>query len=684
MAGSECGALRLSDLRSACHFSFGKILSQRYLILDYETRSEVDLKVCGAYEYSLHPSTQILCAAWRVGTREDLRIGTVSCWSPAIRHSYSPSKDDLLHAMLEPGIIIVAHNAMFEQVITRNVLKVRMLPPKNWLCTAALAASYALPRKLEGACAALKLPVQKDMEGHRLMLKLSKPRKESKNNKAKWHKKMRDLKRVMQYCVTDIDAETELFLTLPELNPLERKIWELDQRINLRGFKADRELVTKVLRMIGEETKKLNEETRHLTNGEVWTTGLLEKVHGYLERRGVHLPDLSAKTVSDALKSGLVNGDAARLLQIRQSVSKTSTKKYRAFDMRSKSDGRVRDAFMYHAASTGRWGGKGLQPQNFPRGKIKDTETAVEILKTGDVELVRMIYGDPLDAFASCLRAVIIPTESRKFIDADFASIEVRVLFWLARHDAGLNLYIENRDAYREMATAIYSKELEDVTKDEREVGKRAVLGCGFGMGFKKFAATCKQFGMEVSEDLAKVAVGAYRTTHYPVPKLWGNIERAAIEAVQHKGKRYTINRTSWFVEGPFLYCKLPSGRRLAYYGPSVRYEDSPWGEKMPKLYHWGVHPHTKKWVESSTYGGRLTENCVQATARDLMSEGMLRIDNVKSCEIVLHAHDELLSEVVEGACSVKEFQDLMATLPKWATGLPVKAEGWLGDRYRK
>lgn len=673
--------------------------SQRYLILDYETRSECDLKKCGAFEYANHPTTQIMCASWRVGTRKELREQIqkkipAKIWSPAVSDPVLIC--ELTNLLLTEYIIIVAHNALFEQVITRFVLSRRSIaragkniPHYRWICTASLAASLALPRNLDGACQALELPTQKDMTGHRLMLKLSKPRKPSKFNPNKWHCQKRDLLRLMEYCQRDVDAETMIFLTLPPLNEIERQVWLLDQKINFKGFKADREMVDATLKMIAEETKHLHSETKRMTLGKLISTAQRDGVLRWLESEGVFLPDLRAKTVSDALKENLVEGSTKRMLQIRQAISKTSTKKYSAFEHRSRTDGRVRDILVYHTASTGRWGGSGVQPQNFPRGNIQDTTLAAEVLRTGDIEFTRLIYGNPMDVFSSCLRSVIVAPEGRELFCADYAAIEARVLFWVAKHASGLKAFYENRPMYEEMACQIYNIDhVENVTKAQRQVGKQSVLGCGYGMGWKKFIQTCKNFGMDVDEVLAQTAVSAYRNYHKPVVKLWSNLEKAAIEAVKRKGTKFTINHTTWWVESlpgtrkEFLWCELPSGRRLAYFKPLIKYEMK-WDEKRPVLYHHGVNPLTKKWESSGTYGGRLTENVVQAIARDLMAESMLAIDKA-GYDLVLTVHDEILAEHDIGQGHINEFEQLMASTPFWAKGCPVRVEGWNGPRYKK
>lgn len=695
-------------------------IDQKYLILDYETRSEADLKKTGGFEYANHPTTKILCAAWRMGTRAELReqIKQKREWDRTVRaitsepnpyaakvwSSAFPDSDDvseLIDLIFDTDNIIVAHNALFEQVITRFVLSrfiknpddimaLGTLPHYRWMCTASMAAALALPRNLEGACAALHLPIQKDMEGRRLILKYCKPRKPSKKNPSRWFSSARDLRRIMLYCQTDVDAETMLFLTIPPLSEAEREVWLLDQKINFRGFEADREMVEATLSMIAEETLNLNRETTVMTNGKPGSTTQRDGVLRWLHEQGVFLPDLRAKTVSDAITEGLVEGEPKRLLEIRQAVSKTSTKKYAAFEARSRTDGRVRDILVYHTASTGRWGGAGVQPQNFPRGTIDDTVLAADVLRTGDLEFVRLIYGNPMGVFSSCLRSVIKAPEGKEFFCADYAAIEARVLFWVAKHTSGLKDFRENVPVYEKMAMVIYALEtLEAVTKLQRQVGKQSFLGCGYGMGWKKFCATCKFFGIDVDEETAQVAVSAYRTLHAPVVKLWSNLEKAAIEAVKRKGTRFKINHTTWWVEAlpgtklEFLWCELPSGRRLAYFGPQVKYEKTPWDEKRAVLYHWGVNPLTRKWESSGTYGGRLTENVVQAISRDLMASAMLRIERA-DYELILTVHDEILAERWKGYGNVPDFEALMAELPEWAEGCPVKVEGWSGPRYRK
>lgn len=662
----------------------------KYLIIDYETRSEAPLKEIGAYEYASHPTTELMCVAWRHATREELAVAPTMSWSPA---KASPI-GGLIAALTDPDTVCVAHNALFEQVITRFVLGGKLfyrnkalaeIPTSRWICTASLAAALALPRALEGACNALGLKVQKDTEGRRLMLKYTKPRKATKHNDAKWHADPEELARILLYCENDIKAETELFLRLPPLNETERKLWELDQKINLRGFAVDRPLVEATLKMIAEETEVLHEETHQLSGGKIRSVKQVGAMQTWLKDNGLFLPDMQAKTIADALKSGLAKGHAKRMLEIRQSISKTSTAKYEGFEMRSRSDSRVRDSILYHGASTGRWAGAGIQPQNFPRGAIRDSVEACEILRAGELEFVRMVYGDPMNAFASCLRSVIVAPEGKELFCADYAAIEARVLFWMADHADGVTAFRDNRPMYEEMAAYIFGIDVKDVTKVQRQLGKGAVLGAGYQMGWKKFQATCKSTGLDISEDLSKKAIQSYRSKHHPVVKLWRKLEEAAITAVLNPGRKYSINHTKWFMRKSFLHCELPSGRLLSYPNASVKYEPPRFGEgeMRPVLYSWCVNPKTRQWEESGNYGGLLTENTVSAIARDLMAEAMLRIEDA-GYEITMTVHDELVAERDEFEGSLKEFEDLMAAVPPWAEGCPVRVEGWQGYRYKK
>jgi DNA polymerase len=660
-------------------------MTQKYLGFDFETRSECDLKTAGAFEYAKHPSTEVLCVAWRIGTKEELAEKPTRCWNVKLNPD-APKQLDLVKYLNDPDILLFCHNANFEQVITefvlpKHVVGLKPIPLSRWICTAALAATHALPRSLDGATSALELPHLKDAEGVKLVKRHCIPQRITKKQKTIWNDDPAGLERLALYCARDVTAHTHLFLRLPPLTPTERRVWLLNQKINRRGVHIDRELAKAVTRMMVVETSALRRKAVELTGGIEPTQNA--EIKRWCARKGVSLPNMQKKTIDDAITSGLVEGLIKQVLLIRQSASKTSTGKYAAFLARTKFDSILRDFVMYHGASTGRDTARGPQVHNQPRGTLGELyELAVEIVMTGDLEWVRALLGDPMSAFSSLLRAVITARPGLTLYSGDFNAIEARVVFWLAGHAVGLKMFTEQgRDPYREMAATIYTKKLKDVIPDEREVGKRAILGAGFGMGAPKFAMTCKQFGMPVTDQLAKRAIGAYRKQHQLVPALWKNLERAAIEATRNPGKRYTVNKTSWFVRNEFLYCELPSGRRIAYFRPSIRSELK-WDAEHETLYHWGENPKTKKWENAGTYGGRLTENVVQAVARDVMVEAQLRAEDA-GFNALFSVHDELVNEC-KRTNRLAEFEAIMAESPEWAEGLPIRVKAWEGIRYKK
>lgn len=649
------------------------------LFLDYETFSEADLPDVGSWEYSKHPTTEIVCAAWKFGTRENIREAKTHRWCGLIGVGSLAAFKDVLS---EPYTYKVAHNAGFDRNITQNVLGVPQTI-EEWICTAAIAAAHALPRDLGRACDVLKLDRRKNSEGNALINRFSKPKRPSKKDPSTRHTDREGLERFTQYCVDDVEAMVELFLALPPLTKDEREVYKLNQRINSRGVNTDRRLVKCALGMITRETKRLNEEIATLTQGKITSGSQRARIVDALVYNGFSLPNLQKDTVENALSSGLVTGLPKRLLEIRQAVSKTSNAKYVAFDSRTKTDGRLRDIQLYCGASTGRESGMGLQPHNLPKPTLEDVPEAVAAIRSGDIAWVRAIAGDVMEALSSSIRGVLIPSEGTEMFAADFNAIEARKVLWLAGDLAGLKQF-ESGDPYRAEAAKIFKKPIAEITDAERAFGKAVILGSGFQMGPDKFFITCRRQGLtHVTKEMAQLGISSYRKEHPKVVAMWRNLERAAITAVLNPGKVQKTNRIYWFVRGKFLYAQLPSGRRIAYFGPKVKTEMTPWGEPRPKLYHWYMDSKTHQWTCGATYGGSLTENVVQASARDLMVASQLRTEKMGYIPL-FSCHDELIAERVTGEGSLEEFEKAMAVLPDWAEGMLVKVKGWTGERYRK
>lgn len=654
------------------------------VVLDYESKSEADLRAVGAVEYAKHPSTEIMCAGYKIN-KEPAKI-----WKPGL----DPS--ELLNVIYDSRFTVVVHNKMFEDCITRFVLgkyhtrAIHRTP--NWRCSAAKAAAMALPRDLERASGVMQLAVQKDMEGNRLVKKYMKPRRKWWDWKEKFDKGQaydweepkkyfddpEELEKIYQYCLTDVETEYLLDLKLPHLSETETKIWELNQWMNLRGVKIDVETASLVLNLIDTQSKNLNAELKKITGGAVTTAAQRDRILSWIKYQKAPIGNLQAATVAAVLNTDGVPPKVRRVLEIRQSLSKSSTKKYQAMVTRAGSDGRVRDLGLYHGDHTGRESGTGLQVKNLPKGKIKDTNKAIEVIKSGDLKLIELLYGDSFQAFSSCIRGMITATPGWWLYSADYNAIECRVLNWLAGETGVLKDFENGVDLYVKMAKRI--------GMDDRSIGKILELALGFGMGVDKLFQTCLDWGVNGGRGLTieqcEAGVKAYRSSHPNVVKFWHMQENAAVQAVR---KKHSVIKTkvgiSWGMWEKFLWCELPGGKKLYYFGPEVRQEPTPWGEFRPKLYHWHIENTTKQWVCSPTYGGKLVENIVQATARNLMFDAALRLKE-HGYHYMFSVHDEIVAEAQKG--SVQEFEKILLQKPLWAKGLPIAVGAWKDLRYRK
>ena len=638
------------------------------MYIDFETYSEADLKVVGAWLYAKHPSTQILCIGYQDEKDEEPKIyipdGRLSC-------------PELYEAAERGEVIFHAHNAAFEQAVWNHICNHRWgwprLFPHRWVCTATDASAHALPRRLERVSAVMGLSELKDGEGHRVMLQLSKPKKPTKSNPStRWHPwdVPEKYEKLYKYCKQDIRTEKALGDALRPLPPDERRLWELDQKINLRGIRADREAVLAAIRIRDEYGEGLRTELQKITGGAVTDSSKLKQMHEWIMSRGVVMPDMQAATV-DAYLTRSLPADVLRVLTIRSELSMSSTAKYDSF-LANMDDDRIRDLYLFHGASTGRWTGRRVQLQNVPRGTIKDMETLITVIKIGSISLIEMLYPSVMEALSSALRGMFIASEGKDLFVGDYAAIEARVVMWLAGEEGGLEAFRQGQDIYKVMAAHIYKTTPDKVDKDQRALGKQAVLGCGFGMGATKFQATCAKYKIEIEMTTAEAAVYGYRGLYAKVPKFWYAIEDAARRAVLTPGKLTTCRNIAFQVQGKFLYCRLPSGRCLAYPYPKI-IDD--------QITYEGEDTYTHQWVRLKTYGGKLVENITQATARDIMAAAMFRVEDA-GYEIVMHTHDEIVCEKADG--QLEEYLKLMIPELPWAKGLPIAVEGWKGNRYRK
>lgn len=682
------------------------------ITLDFETRSKADLKKVGTYEYARHPSTDVICLAWKVRGDRRVRLWhpgfqdttpvkkrSKSYWSTVSRDLARPADPLELWNRIDCGELVEAHYAFFERCVWRWVMVERYgwpdVPEESWRCSAAKAASFALPRKLESACVALGIS-EKDMAGHRVMQKLTKPRRPTKSDPdSEWHQRRRDLLRVFRYCVQDVRAEEALSEQLRPMPEGELRAWQLDQRINLRGVHCDRPLVRKALRLLDEEREAGDSEIRDATGGRVAGSTRREDLLAWANAEGIGMADTQAATI-DRVLEGELPDHARAALETWRSLNRSSTKKYAAMLARmSDEDDRIRDLLLYWGAATGRWAGRGIQPQNFPRGKVKDMEEACADVLRLDRATLQLLYGDVMELLSHVLRGALRAAPGNHLVVADYSAIEARGTFWISGHTEGLRLFrridageMPGQDIYTWQASEILRRRITKADGYERQVfGKVPVLGCGYQMGAPKLVSYAASMGVEIDMHTAQVIVDGYRETNWPVRRFWYAVEAAALEAVRRGrgGRPVRCGATAWAVRGRFLHCKLPSGRLLSYYLPRIEMNTTPWGEKRPQVTYMGIDTYTRQWKRVATYGGKLTENVVQALCRDLMLDAMFKAEDA-GMPVVLTVHDEVVTEVPEDSPpdELARLEGIMEDAPAWAKGLPVKAEGWRGERYRK
>ena len=667
------------------------------LILDFETRSRCELKDRGVYVYSLDPSTDILCAAVKLND-EPSKIYQTPVLKGLLKntHGLPLINKKELETLIEEADEIHAHNAQFERIMWHNVMRrygFNKIPDEKWRCTAAKAAYHSLPRALDWVTKALDLAQKKDMTGYKVMMKMCKP-----TPKGNWNEAASDFLTLLQYCLQDVEAEYQLDKRLPDLPAFEQAVWNLDQKINDRGVAVDIPAVENLIFKVQYKEEDLLKKFQELTGGKVNSAKQVKATLGWLQDNGLTLENLQKETIKTALDTQTLTPEIKRLLEIRQSLGKSSVGKLKSMKNWACPDNRVRGSFLYHGASTGRWAGKGIQPHNYPRESYKDHDI-LKILTLG-VTQVDEAYGCTIQAASKCLRGMIVPKEGHSFYCADFSQIEARVLAWLAGEDKVLSAFRSKLDLYMVAAAEIYNKPYESITKEERALGKVCVLALGYQGWLGAFAQMANIYGVRVDigntagmspeqikerqEEKEQGIIIRWREANQKIVAFWKGVETAAISAIKDPGSAYCYGEIKYGVKDGFLKCRLPSGRLLSYYKPGIKTAVTKYGVKKEVITFWGMDSFTDQWSELTTYGGKLTENIVQAVARDLLVTGILQVEEA-GYNVVMHVHDEVVAEVHDSeGKKIEDFCRVISKPPVWAVDCPIEAEGWTGKRYRK
>lgn len=651
--------------------------------IDVETFCELNLKEVGAYRYCQHPSFEIMCIHWHLSSGQ---TGKVEYWSD----DWKSQQHDFVDAYSQADYG-VAFNAQFERQAFRSTFADRVGLPhglrliRRWKCAQVRALRSGLPADLDRCMAAVIPGWGKDKVGHAAMLRLCKPRKPSKKNSAtRWTYEARpdDYAAMSDYCGTDVKGEYYVWNITRDLEPQEWELYWLDQQINDRGVRIDPVTVGQFIEVAEARKEQLNQwalDNHGITLGQVARIGQI-----------CGLPAADKATLANALESPETLTEAQiGLITARLQFGKTSVNKYKAMSRAVCDDGRLHGMFqMYGAAATNRWAGRIVQLHNLPRKGEDYPEQAIEDVLRGDLDWLEICYGSTMDLLSRLIRPMLIPADGYAFEVCDYAAVEARVIGWLADCKFYMEEYRGEGKLYEAMAGQIFGVPKEEIGKDDprRHLGKAVILGCGFQMGEDKFVDQARKEGSEEPEGVLRRAHAAYRAS---VPEisdyetgLWAAMNAAAIHAVQNPDKIVTTanGKIKFGVRGDWLYMILPSGKPLAYYKPELKFDENfrRWG-----VTYMGIDSNTNKWTRLRTYGGKLTENAVQAIAQQLIAHAM-HIVEASGRMIVLHVHDELVTEVPVEEANPRELEELMCQLPHWAMDIPIAAEGKTVMRYEK
>jgi DNA polymerase bacteriophage-type len=648
---------------------------------DCETRSVADLRLTGTYRYAADSSTSVLCIAYAVDN------DPVKLWVPG-----DPVPPEFVEASHDPTWISYSFNDLFERVIAEAILVPKhgwpRIPIERRRCLMAMSLALALPGSLAGVAKALGLTHQKDSAGGRLMLQMSKPRRPRRGEDPStihWWNDDERVARLQAYCVADVETERELMQRLRPLAPREQRLWQLDAQINHRGIQVDRRLVKKAAAIVDRALVDLDVELAELTGGKVEKASQVARLAQWAASRGAVLKSCEKGAIEKKL-AGKVPGDVRRALTIRLESAHASTKKLGAILSHVGDDNRIRGTLQYHGAAPGRWVGRGPQVQNLKRVNGVDIDTALAAIETGDVNVVRQKFGPPLELIGQMLRPMVVARRRHRFIGGDFSQIESRVLAWLSGEAGKLASFCEfdagrGPDIYVTTYARAFGIQPAAVTEQQRQVGKVMELALGFAGGIGAFQNMAANYGVEISDQAADVLKRRWRAAHPRTVTFWHRLNKAAIAAVWTPGKVTTAGKIQFRRDGGYLFCRLPSSRRISY--PFPRLIEGKFGD-------WSLSFKDNaggKWVDCrfghGTYGGAIAENVTQAVARDILAEALWRLERA-GYPVTLHVHDEVVCELPIGSGSTEEFKAIVETLPRWAEGLPVAAEPWEGFRYSK
>jgi DNA polymerase len=645
----------------------------RELYIDIETYCDLDLKKVGVYRYAAHESFEILLFAYSIDG------GEVQVAEPKRHEDFCGLPEKVYKALADPNVIKMAHNANFEMTCVREFFYTSTIF-SQWRCTMVEAAYLGLPFSLDKVADVLNLTEQKDKGGKALVSFFSKPCKPTKANGGRFRNLPTDApekwQALKEYCTQDVRTEIEVHRYVERFGGLpqqEQTFWELDQVINGRGVKIDREFCEAAISENTAFVEAAHDEMKRLTG--IDNPNSLTQLKAWVNlKTGRNFTSFGKEILEEILDLPLPK-DVLRVLELRQLSSNTSVKKYDAMLEYACSDNYIRGLVQFYGANrTGRFSGRGVQVQNLKRTLTKEIDKARTAVSKG---VAGLLYDNVSDVVSRLTRTAIVTgyeSETGGLTVADFAAIEARVLAWLAGEEWVLEVFRGHGKIYEATAANMFSLPLELIDKDLRQRGKVATLALGY-QGSVGALIAMGALRMGLSEDELPAIVSAWRAANPNIVRYWRSIEGAAKRAIE--GKTTVKYKNLRFIyDKRYLFIELPNRRRLAYYCAAV---------ERGKITFYGMNQKTKQWCKIDTYGGSLVENITQAVARDCLCDAMLRANKGgHGANIVMHVHDEIICDGLHAKETLDELIELMSVSPQWAEGLPLAGSGFVSKYYKK
>jgi len=656
------------------------------ITFDWETKSYADLLKVGAWAYSEDPTTDIICAAYKIGGRP------IQDWCLGLGSEHSMPRD--LANAIRSGEPVEAHNVAFEYAIWHNVAAKKygwFLPAEDqWRDSMATAAYYSMPMALDRLSRALGRG-GKNPDGTRLISKYSKLHLKT----ALTTIPREDLLKFVSYCRDDVAEEHAVSEYLGDLPDTEQAVFQLDQEINRRGMYLDLEGIENATAIVDQRSDELAAKFRDITGLD---HGQNAKVREWFAAQGFFLENMQKDYLKDVLEN-MPQGVCRDAIEIKLQVSKASTKKLDAMARQRGLDGRARFQTRYHGAGTGRWTGSGFQPLNLARGfEDVDPELLVSAISHRDPALLDALYGDAMDAVSKASRHWIQAQAGNRILAGDFVSIEAIILAVLAGEDWKVEAFANGVKIYEHMGDQIYGLPPGTVTKKthpaERQDGKVGELAFGY-QGALGAWLNFDRSGRHTDERIIEICK-AWRGVHPMTVRMWYGMDAACKEAVEFPGRETSYRDIGFKIIDAWLAMMLPNGKRLWYFHPQLRTKMPRWHQPLakedcaagtcdckPGVEVTYMSQKEGQWKRVNTYGGKLTENAVQAVSRELLVPSMLRV-RAAGYPIIMSVYDEIVCEMPNGQGSKQELKQLLEILPDWAAGWPVTAEVWEGERYKK